>query len=369
MHELVLNRQQTAAHLARLKSEMELREREVRLREDVERQLQALVESSPAAILTAREDGTIELSNQAAQRLLRTDVSLEGKNINQYIPDASVIQSSLGPSSALRIAVECRGKREDGQFFLGQLWMSRFRTHSGPRVAVIISDASEQLRDREEVGLEQSLSNSRILVSAVSHEMRNLSSAVAIAHTNLARIPGLATNTDFTSLGKLIEGLRRLAAAELMPVTRAAQEGLQLKTIFDDLRIVLQTAAEEGGVQLRWDLPAEVPRVSADRQGLFQVFLNLSHNSFRAMQNCSKRDLTISAQSENQVVVIRFRDTGTGVADPKRLFKMFESSNDSSGIGLYISRAILRSYGGDLRYEAGQSGACFAIELLRSKGV
>ena len=368
MRELVLNRQQAIEHFAQLKAEVELREKEARLREDVERQLQALIESSPAAILTTAEDGTIELANEAAQRLLRTGSALAGENIGRFVPDAAVILSTLGPASALRTAVECRGMRADGQFFLGQLWMSRFTTHAGPRVAVIVSDASEQLRDREEVGLEQSLSNSRILVSAVSHEIRNLSSAVAIAHTNLARIPELSDNTDFMSLGKLIEGLRRLASAELMPATRAAQEGLQLTTIFDDLRIVLQTSAEESAVQLRWNVPPELPRVRADRQGLFQVFLNLSHNSFRAMNGSGDRTLTICAAPENDVVIIRFRDTGSGVREPEHLFKMFHSGSNSSGIGLYISRAILRSYGGDLRYEAAESGACFAIELLCAKG-
>jgi len=369
MRELAFNRQQTVEHLAQLRSEMQLREREVRLREDVERQLEALIESSPAAILTITEAGTIELSNQAAGELLGSVTPLAGKDIANFIPDVRVIQSRLGATSALRTAVECRGLREDGRFFLGQLWMSRFVTHDGPRLAVIISDASEQLRDREEVGLQQSLSNSRILVSAVSHEIRNLSSAAAIAHTNLARIPGLNENTDFASLGVLIDGLRRLAAAELMPVTKAAQEGLPLNTIFDDLRIVLQTAAEEAGTQLEWDLSTDLPRVRADRQGLFQVFLNLSHNSFRAMQDCRERELHISSQLLDDFVIIRFLDTGPGVDQPEQLFKMFHSGSNSSGIGLYISRAILRSYGGDLRYESSEGGACFAIELLRSKGV
>jgi len=368
MRELVLKRQQADQHLAQLKAAMELREQEVRLREDVERQLQALIESSPAAILTITEQGAIELSNEAAHKLLSSNGSLTGRNIGHYIPDATVIQNRLGDTLALRTAVECRGLREDGRFFLGQLWMSRFTTHAGPRLAVIISDASEQLRDREEIGLQQSLSNSRILVSAVSHEIRNLSSAVAIAHTNLARIPGLEGNTDFESLGMLIDGLRRLASAELMPVTKAAQEGLQLKTIFDDLRIVLQTAAEEASTQLQWSLPDDLPRVRADRQGLFQVFLNLSHNSFRAMQDATRRVLTISAASSDEIVTIRFLDTGLGVSHPEQLFKMFRSASNSSGIGLYISRAILRSYGGDLRYEVTEPGACFAIELLRSKG-
>jgi len=219
------------------------------------------------------------------------------------------------------------------------------------------------------VGLEQSLSNSRILVSAVSHEIRNLSSAVAIAHTNLARVPELEKNSDFLSLGKLIEGLRSLASAELMPAIRAAQEGLQLKTIFDDLRIVLQTSAEESGVQICWQVPPDLPRVLADRQGLFQVFLNLTHNSFRAMQESETRVLTICADAPNDKVIISFKDTGPGVAHPERLFKMFRSGSNSSGIGLYISRAILRSYGGDLCYEPTKSGSCFSIELLCSKGM
>lgn len=369
MREVVLNRHQAVDHMAQLKSEMYLREQEVRRREDAERQLEALVESSPAAIVTTDENGTIELSNEAAGKLLRATEPLPGKNIGRFIPDAPVIQSKLSETSTMRTAVECRGVREDGQFFLGQLWMSRFSTHKGPRLAVIISDASEQLRDREEVGLEQSLANSRILVSAVSHEMRNLSSAVAIAHTNLARIPDLEKNSDFASLGKMIDGLRTLASAELMPVTRAAQEGLQLKTVFDDLRIVLQTGAEESGVQICWQVPDDLPRVRADRQGLFQVFLNLSHNSFRAMHDCNDRALTIRATAQNGTVTIAFRDTGPGVAKPEELFKMFHSGSNSSGIGLYISRAILRSYGGDLRFEATSSGACFDIELLCSKGM
>jgi two-component system, LuxR family, sensor kinase FixL len=250
MRELVLSRQRAAEHLAQLKSEMELRDRETRLREEAERQLLALIESSPAAILTVDPVGAIEMANEAARRLLYTDGDLIGRNLDQYIPDAGVILNRLGPTSPLRTAMECRGKRENGDVFLGQLWMSHFETHAGPRMAVIISDASEQLRDREEIGLEQSLSHSRILVSAVSHEIRNLCSAIAISHANLGRIPEIDHNTDYQSLGKLVDGLRGLSSAELMPAARAALEGLPLNTIFDDLRIVLQHAAEEAETQL-----------------------------------------------------------------------------------------------------------------------
>ena len=368
LREMLANRQLAVEHLARLRAEMDLRVQEAQRREDAERRVNALIESSPAAILLVTEAGNIELSNESAKRLFGASDELLGKNVSRYIPDLAVIQSRLGLGSSLRTAVECRGVRENGEIFLGNVWMSVFNTHAGLRVAVIISDASEQLRDREQVGLEQSLANSRLLVAAVSHEIRNLCSAVAIAHTNLSRYPGLEENTDFKSLGMLVQGLRQLSSAELMPVSKAAQEGLQLKTIFDDLRIVLQAAAEDASTELVWNIPSDLPPVRADRQGLFQVFLNLSHNSFRAMQHCPKRLLTISTQSDLNLVTIRFRDTGPGVNHPDQLFKLFHSGNNSSGIGLYISRAILRSYGADLRYEFSDVGACFAVELLRAQG-
>jgi C4-dicarboxylate-specific signal transduction histidine kinase len=70
---------------------------------------------------------------------------------------------------------------------------------------------------------------------------------------------------------------------------------------------------------------------------------------------------------ESDLVVIRFKDTGPGVAHPETLFRPFQISADggpqSFGLGLYISRAILRSYGGSLKYEPQPDGSCFAVEL------
>jgi len=59
-------------------------------------------------------------------------------------------------------------------------------------------------------------------------------------------------------------------------------------------------------------------------------------------------------------VVVRLYDTGPGVAHPDDLFKAFQAGAHASGLGLYISRAILRSHGGNLRYEPQPEGSCFA---------
>jgi signal transduction histidine kinase len=73
--------------------------------------------------------------------------------------------------------------------------------------------------------------------------------------------------------------------------------------------------------------------------------------------------LRIAAREEEGTVVIRFEDTGTGVASPENLFRPFQRGAESSGLGLYVSRAIMRSFGGELSYEPGSEGCCFAVTL------
>jgi two-component system sensor kinase FixL len=64
---------------------------------------------------------------------------------------------------------------------------------------------------------------------------------------------------------------------------------------------------------------------------------------------------------------IRLADTGTGISSPYELFKPFQRGANAAGLGLYVSRAILRSSGGDLRFEPRKEGCCFAVSLTRAR--
>jgi C4-dicarboxylate-specific signal transduction histidine kinase len=94
-----------------------------------------------------------------------------------------------------------------------------------------------------------------------------------------------------------------------------------------------------------------------------QVFLNIAKNSRWAMTTADTRRLRIAAAEENGKVMIRFEDTGIGVASPERLFRPFQSAANSCGLGLTISRAIMRSVGGDLSHEPRPEGCCFVVAL------
>jgi two-component system, LuxR family, sensor kinase FixL len=259
--------------------------------------------------------------------------------------------------------LQCTGQKTDGEVFLAGVWFSTYNTISGPRLAAIVVDLSEDLRNREDLSLDHLLKNSRILMSTVAHEIRNLSGAVLVVHKNLSRLKELETNEDFRALGGLIQSLERISALELGSTPSQNGEVVELTSVLDELRILIETTYHESEIDVRWDLQESLPLVWADRYGLVQVFLNLAKNSQRAMTATKVKHLRISAGEENGKVVIRFEDTGIGIASPENLFQPFQRGAKSSGIGLYVSRAIMRSFGGELTYEPKAEGSCFAVVL------
>src|SRR6185369_680119 len=133
--------------------------------------------------------------------------------------------------------MQCRGERANGDVFLANVFFSTYRTAGGPRLAALIVDASDDLREREESNLEQLLAGSRIVVGAVSHEVRNVCGAIAIIHENLVRSGSLNGNKDFEALGALVDTLNKIASLELKQSASSQElDGVDLAETLDDLR-------------------------------------------------------------------------------------------------------------------------------------
>jgi len=344
-------------------------EREVTARRQAEEQLEFLIESSPAAILTMDANYLILRANSAAHRLLGLPQGeLPGRSIRSYIPALGRV-SPTEPRQAFRTEMQCRGERGNGEVFLANVFFSTYNTAAGPRLAALVVDASEDLRDREESNLEQLLAGSRILVGAVSHEIRNVCGAITIIYENLVRSRILTDNQDFQALGSLVETLNRIASMELTQSSSKSQAGMiDLAEALDDLRIVLEPCCHEADIDLRWEISKGLPPVWADRHRLLQVLLNLTKNSERALRDAAVRRIDISASLGKGVVAVRVTDTGPGISSVAKLFQPFQQGAESTGLGLYISRAFLRSFRGELRYDPSMPGCSFVIELATAIG-
>ena len=111
------------------------------------------------------------------------------------------------------------------------------------------------------------------------------------------------------------------------------------------------------------------PAVVVDRRHLDQVLTNLFSNSVKYGGD----RLAVHARTEGRYVELRICDSGAGVpaAFVPRLFERFTRSEEArggaqkgTGLGLYITRSLLRANGGDITYEPTPGGgATFCVQL------
>jgi C4-dicarboxylate-specific signal transduction histidine kinase len=114
--------------------------------------------------------------------------------------------------------------------------------------------------------------------------------------------------------------------------------------------------------------------VSVDRIQLQMVLHNLLANALDALSNtqAGRRRVHITVSMEGERLKLTVEDTGCGVPPEIRsqLFEPFVTNKfDGMGLGLAISRSLLRSQGGELRLDSSRvegSGTCgsrFVVEL------
>ena len=340
-------------------------EDEVGRRKAVEEQFRALIESTPAAILTLSPKGEILLANDAAHELLGCEPdSLTGQLIDNYLPDIGRLRQATGARRIVRTMIEGTGYRRAGQAFLAHIWVSSYGPRSATGLAAVVFDATEQLRTHEEAGLHSLTASARVVLGAFWHEIRNLCSAMRVMVTSLMHRPGVADAEEVEGLKSLVEGLEKLAYAELHP--DSDQDGwdtASLRATLDHLRIVIEPSFQEKRIALKWRIQDKLPLVRADNHGLLQVFINIARNASSALEACEHREFIISATSDNGRVQIRFENSGPAIANPENLFKPWNPGSSNRGLGLYVSRAILRSFGGELSYEPTNRGCCFTVTL------
>ncbi|QNI37723.1 sensor histidine kinase [Edaphobacter albus] len=360
IYQIADSRRVVLKHYSRLRYEQRLRRR-------AQEQSRLLAESSPAAILTIDSNGKIVAANKAAANILQPAEGLLGQNIRNFIPlfyDALQLPSGIGDVSTSASAWARRG---DGTLVPATTWFSIYGEGVSRHLAAIVVDVANEVREREHAQYEQIVSHDRILASAVSHEIRNLCSAIFVVASNMERSDDIAEHPDFAALKNLATGLRDLASVDLRRKVRMEISPVRLQDLAKEVRIIIGQDWIDIDGEFNWHVPEDLPAARANRQGLIQILLNLSQNSLRAIQDSPNPRLTIDTSFHDGRVSLRVCDTGPGMKTTEHLFQPFRPDSDGSGLGLYVSRALIESFGGELRFEPVEVGCCFVITLTAAQ--
>jgi PAS domain S-box-containing protein len=215
-------------------------------------------------------------------------------------------------------------------------------------------------------------------LSSMSHELRTPMNAI-LGFAQMLEYDSEMTADQQDNVHEILKAGRHLLDLinEVLDLAKIesgrielSMEGVDLPTLGEDCRHLIQPLADQAGIDLRFELLAE-NSVFSDRVRLKQVLLNLLSNAIKYNRPGGSVRLTAAAGKPGYLR-LAVTDTGTGIA-PERLSDLFQPFNrlgaeaseiEGTGIGLTITRRLLDLMGGEVGVESTLGiGTTFWLEL------
>jgi len=143
-----------------------------------------------------------------------------------------------------------------------------------------------------------------------------------------------------------------------------------LVALVSDIVETVQQRAADAGIAIRWTPPANLPRVVFDPEGISRAVLNVVTNALDAVENRPDPRVDIQVEIDRPAGLVRIviADNGEGMTAETlaEIFNLFVSTKGSrgTGLGLTVSRKILREHDGDIRAESSLgAGSTFTLEF------
>lgn len=146
-------------------------------------------------------------------------------------------------------------------------------------------------------------------------------------------------------------------------------EPSSLNEIVGDVCELMESRAQECGVQLQLELDPQMPVSSFDPEGIHRAVLNIVTNAIDAAEQSVEQGQVLVKtvfDASSDLLGVQVQDNGPGIpaSQQDKIFQVFESTKGSrgTGIGLAVSRKILREHGGDIVVASEPNqGACFRL--------
>lgn len=229
-------------------------------------------------------------------------------------------------------------------------------------------DEARQMHDR--IAHFGRISTMGEMAAGIAHEVNQPLTAIATYAQACQRLIGTGDYSEEEIAEALAHiGAQALRAGEVIRRLRTfvknrevRRELIEANRLLEDVLTLAQTDARHNGVHITIETASEAPQVQADAVQIQQVILNLVRNSIDAMQGVpeSRRHIVLRTHVDAEGdVEFMVADRGPGIdpATAAELFNPFFTTKPGGmGLGLSISRSIIRAHGGKLWCSANPGG-------------
>ncbi|NDH93547.1 MAG: GHKL domain-containing protein [Planctomycetia bacterium] len=175
---------------------------------------------------------------------------------------------------------------------------------------------------------------------------------------------GHSTSRNAVTRFEVLERFRGAALVRVQPKTGRTHQFSKdrepdpvpsdLTAIISDIVETVAQRAEEAEVPIRWQPNDSFPKLLFDPEGISRAVLNVVTNAIDAVekQPDGRVEIAVELNEQQETVQITVRDNGPGIPTDRlpEIFNLFVSTKGArgTGLGLTVSRKILREHGGDI---------------------
>jgi len=321
-----------------------------------------LLEHLATGIITYNDKGFILHANSAAKKLLSMDVLTHLQQIERKDSKLFETINSIKPFERKLIAISAEGTE-----IQLSLKATSFRTHSDELVILSIQDIKNELDEKEIDSwmklirvLMHEIMNSITPITSLSESLSNIFSSegkpISPGHVNAKTIATTLQGLNVikeqgNGLMSFVESYRKLTR-----VPEPVKKLFKVSELMRRVQVLYNSLEMSGSSDLSISLANPELEIFADQNLISQVLINLLKNALEANENNADTKIRIVVSdclnNHPEICVI---DNGSGItADnlDEIFVPFFTTRQNGSGIGLSISRQIMKVHGGNLKVKS-----------------
>jgi two-component system nitrogen regulation sensor histidine kinase NtrY len=323
------------------------------------RYLQTVVQHIGIGLVAFRPDGRVELINAAAKRLLKTSRLKNVRSLESWSPELVGKLLRLRPRERALVKIE-----DENELLHLALYATKFRLRGESYTLVSIQNIHSELEEKEMEAWQK-------LIRVLTHEIMNsvtpiasLASTINDLITEHYSSPSQASTENQDALDdihlalqtiqKRSQGMLQFVEAyrSLTNVKKPNFEIFPVKGLFGRVAKLMQANPAAGPVAFRVHIDPDGLELTADPSLIEQVLINLLLNAIQSLEGRPQPCIEILARLDDLGrPLIQVKDNGPGISGEnlENIFIPFFSTKEAgSGIGLSLSRQIMRLHQGTI---------------------
>jgi len=323
------------------------------------RYLQTVMQHVGIGLFTFKQDGSVGLINTAAKRLLRVHSLKNIKAIDTFSPN--LVRSLFHMRAGEKLLVKVVDNDELLQL---AVYASEFKLRGELYRLISIQDIQSELEEKEIEAWQK-------LTGVLTHEIMNSITPIAsLASTVNEMLEDLKSNRQESDLSQTetigdihaaIQTIEKRSTSLLgfvnayRVLTRIPKPDFQIlpvSELFHSVEGLLKSQMESAGIDFQCSIYPQKLTLTADPELIERVLINLLKNAIEAVRKHDKPEIRLfSGIDDRGRNIIQVSDNGSGIV-PEALDKIFipffTTKKEGSGIGLSLSREIIRQHGGTI---------------------